>query len=122
VCGGPQVARPKTPIKFGNQIRGGMCPRCHTEWEALTVNGRRMLGLFVARRLFANGRLPKDYPLDKSGHGVHPVQSYPETWRTFVWAVRVLRSDRPELQQPPTELFGYLAPGPMVMAEVWVFE
>ncbi len=51
------------------------------------------------------------YPTDDSGYGVHPIQSFPISWAKFTWGGRVLRSKHPEVQEPGSEPFFFLAPG-----------
>ena len=115
LCGFKECVRPANPIRIG-KWRGTLCPEHHDRWEAATIAGRKQPGLFVARQLWAAGRLPEAYPTDDSGYGVHPIQSFPISWAKFTWGGRVLRSKHPEVQEPGSEPFFFLAPGPIPVA------
>jgi len=115
VCGVRDVVRPPRPIRFGKWW-GSMCAPCHSRWEAETVSGRKQLGLFIARMLERERLLPGDFPRDHTGHGFHPIQHWPRNWSRFSWGGRVLRSERPEQQEPGSEPFFFL-PGPITWAE-----
>ena len=87
-------------------------------WEALSVGEKRQLGLFVFRRLDDENRLPPEFPrADKVLFNEHQINHYAENWKRYVWAVRVLRSDHPKIQEPGSEPFFFLSSGPLTFAE-----
>lgn len=102
---------------------GGLCIVCHQWWTEAEIATRTNwdgLALFVTSRLQDEGYIEADAELaravEEPGGHTRIERFHLRDWASKTWAFRVLRSDRPEVQEPPRQSFGYLA-GPLRLAE-----